>query len=366
MSTLRLSWRDNFRVVGALTRKDVLDAVRNRTTLTTLFTVIFIILFYRFLPVLDSGGALPRVVIFDQGQSQLAAVMADAQGYDVVNVSTQDQMAAYLANESLPILGLALPDNFDQQGQAGEMTVLPGYSAHWLSDQDLRELRTFFEDQLAEISGKPIQIALAGNQVYSRLDSHGRAFMTSAGVVVVTIMIGLFLTPQLILEEKHNRTMDLLLISPLSSSQIVLSKALTGLFYCMTAGLILLIVNKSMVVNWWLAIITLILGSLFGVALGLLLGAALERPQQLRLWAFIVIQPIIFSLFLSILQNVLPAGLLEFLRWTPMVVWSTLIRASFTASMPLSQIGLDLLLMVGYVLLLMAFAVWFVGRSERR
>ena len=57
MSTLRLGWRDNFRVIGALTRKDVVEAVRNRTTLTTLFTVIFIILFYRFLPELESGDA---------------------------------------------------------------------------------------------------------------------------------------------------------------------------------------------------------------------------------------------------------------------------------------------------------------------
>ena len=366
MSTLRLGWRDNIRIVGALTRKDVVDAIRNRTTLTTLLTVIFIILFYRFLPELESGDSLPRVAIFDQGQSQYAAGMANDQRYDVVTVSTQDQMAAYLADESSPVLGLMLPEDFDEQAQGGEIPVLAGFSAHWLSDQDVRKMRTFFEDQLSELSGRPIQIDLAGNQVYSRLDSHGRAFMTSAGIIVVTIMIGLFLTPQLILDEKQNKTMDLLLVSPLSSGQIVLSKALTGLFYCLTAGLILLVVNKAMVVNWGLAIIALVLGSLFGVALGLLLGAALERPQQLRLWAFIAIQPIIFSLFLSILKNVLPEGLLEFLHWTPMVVWSTVIRASFADSTPISHFAPELALLVGYVLILMAFAVWFLGRSERR
>jgi ABC-type transport system involved in multi-copper enzyme maturation permease subunit len=334
--------------------------------LTTLFTVIFVILLYRFLPELESGDVLPRVVIFDQGQSQFAAAMADDQRYDVVNAPTQDQMAAYLANESLPILGLVLPEDFDEQVKSGEITVLPGFSAHWLGDQDLREMRTFFEDQLAEVSGRPIQLDLTGNQVYSRLDSQGRAFMTSAGIVVVTIMIGLFLTPQLILEEKQNKTLNLLLVSPLSSGQIVVSKALTGLFYCLTAGLILLVVNKSIVVNWWLAIIALVLGSLFGVALGLLLGAALERPQQLRLWAFIAIQPIIFTLFLPIFGDMLPEGVLEFLRWTPMVVWSTVIRASFAESTPLSHIGLELALLVGYVLLLLALAIWFVSRSDRR
>jgi ABC-type polysaccharide/polyol phosphate export permease len=77
-------------------------------------------------------------------------------------------------------------------------------------------------------------------------------------------------------------------------------------------------------------------------------------------------QPIIFTLFLPIFGNVLPEGVLEFLRWTPMVVWSTVIRASFAESTALSHIGLDLTLLVGYVLLLLAFAVWFVGRSERR
>jgi ABC-2 type transport system permease protein len=330
----------------------------------TLLTVLFIIVFYRFLPVLDAIGTLPRVAIFDQGQSQLAAAMADDQRYDVVTVSTQDQMAAYLANESLPILGLVLPENFDELIQSGEVTVLPGFSAHWLSDGDAREMRTFFEDQVAELSGRAIQINLVGNQVYSRLDSQGRAFMTSAGIIIVTIMIGIFLTPQLILEEKQNKTMDLLLVSPLSSSQIVVSKALTGLLYCLAAGSILLSVNKAIVVNWGLAIVAIVFGSLFGIALGLLLGAALERPQQLRLWAFILIQPIIFTLFLSILRDVLPDRLLEILHWTPMVVWSTVIRASFAASTPINQYGLELAMLVGYVILILAFVVLFVGRSK--
>ena len=95
MSTLRLGWRDSFRVSGALTRKDIVDAIRNRSTLTTLFTVVFIILMYRFLPELESGDALPRAAIFDQGQSQYGADMVENQGYDRGVVEVISQLAFF-------------------------------------------------------------------------------------------------------------------------------------------------------------------------------------------------------------------------------------------------------------------------------
>ena len=59
--------------------------------------------------------------------------------------------------------------------------------------------------------------------------------MIATVLVIVLATIGGFMVPYLILEEKQTHTMEVLLVSPASVSQIGTGKALAGLFYCLAA-----------------------------------------------------------------------------------------------------------------------------------
>jgi ABC-type Na+ efflux pump permease subunit len=110
-------------------------------------------------------------------------------------------------------------------------------------------------------------------------DSDGLGIPAGFGLVFVTIMIGVILVPHLMLEEKQNRTLEVLAVSPASAGQIVTAKALAGLFYCYLGGIIALLVNRMLVVHWGLAILTVLLGSLFTVC-SLVAGIRSTAPSS--------------------------------------------------------------------------------------
>ena len=49
--------RQNLRIILAITGKDILDALKNKTTLTALVTIVLLVVMYKFLPVLSSDDS---------------------------------------------------------------------------------------------------------------------------------------------------------------------------------------------------------------------------------------------------------------------------------------------------------------------
>ncbi|MGB3715985.1 MAG: ABC transporter permease [Candidatus Promineifilaceae bacterium] len=363
MTTTRIR-RDSIRIVGALVSKDIVDALKNRTTLSIFFTVIFLVALYRFMPLLYSSDVLPRVVIYSPEQTRLAASLDNRSDLDLRLVETREDMKAYIADTDFAVLGLEIPPGFDQALESGGTIEVDGHLAYWLGDDESAETRAFFEQRLAEIAGRPVTINLDGNTVYARPDSYGQAFFAAGSMIVAVLLVGISLTTQLMLEEKQTKTLDALLVSPATPGNVVVGKALTGLFYCLIVGSIVLVIYANLVTHWWLAILLLVAGSLFAVSLGLLLGTVIELQSQIKLWTFILYQPLLIPVFLVILSDILPQPLLTAFEWIPTVAWSFALRASFAEITPVSSYALPLALLIASTMVLLAATTWFVQRSE--
>lgn len=362
MSTLRMEWRSNFRVVSAIAGKDISDALKNKTTLMTLGTILFLLILYHYLPAIESATMPPRLAIFDPGDSGLAAVLDREESFDLRQIPSQDDLEAYLADRDFEVLGLALPADIPADGPL----ELDGYMANWYSRDQILETQRYFERELSDLLDRPVTVNLEGHTVSSRPDSRGRAFLVSVSLVLVVTMTGIIMTIQLIVEEKRAKTLDALLVSPATAGQVIMGKALTGLFYCLVICGVLLVLNGRVIGQWWLAILTVILGSLFSIGLGLLLGSALETMAQQRLWTFILFQPLLIPVFLSIMDDLLPATLIQIFKWLPTVALSTLFRAALAPSAPFGAYGPQLALVVGWATATLAASAWFVSRSDRR
>jgi ABC-type Na+ efflux pump permease subunit len=171
--------------------------------------------------------------------------------------------------------------------------------------------------------------------------------------------------PLLMIEERQSKTIEMLLISPANALQVVLGKALSGAFYCLSAGLLVLILSKALITNWVLAILAVIIGSAFSVALGLLMGSIFKKRHQLRLWglplAFIFVMP----LFLTILTQLIPQSIIDFMAWTPMVALATVVRASFSNQILISQLGRELMIILGFTLMFVMLTAWIIRRTDR-
>jgi ABC-2 type transport system permease protein len=262
-------------------------------------------------------------------------------------------------------IGLVIPMGIDDEVEGNQPIELEGYALNWASERDIREIVTAVEDELTRLINRPVKIDYEGNVIHARPDSFGHPFVTSIALVFVTLMIGATLTPNLMFEEKRTKAIDALMVSPASSSQIVIGKALTGSFYCLMGTVIVLLINSSLVVHWGLLVLVMLVGTFFCVALGLLLGTIFEERQQLTLWGFILLQPLGIPLFLTILTDILPNWVLTAFGYIPTVAFMSVVRISFTESAPFSSWGGHLALIMAFGLVLSVWVSWLVRRSDR-
>lgn len=356
----------NLRIIWAITAKDMIDALRNKTTLGLLISALFILVVYQFLPKFGNPGDLPVVLVYDAGDSDLLTALKRSPNLNVyTGYTSQAQLERKLVGGDIPELALTIPPGFDQGLGRGELPQIEGYVQHWVSDSDAAQLKAQAEQEIARLAGHPVAIHLEGNLLYPSPDSGGRSFLTSLGIMVSITLIGVGLAPHLLIEEKQTRTLDALLVSPARSSHLVIAKALTGLSYCLIAAVAVLGINASLVLHWGLAIAAVVLSSLFVVAVGLLLGSVVGAKPALQIWSMVVHVVLLLPLFLAIMKDLLPPAARTILAWIPTVTLSRILRGSFSKDLASMAFSLELLVVVTSTAAVMAGVAWMVRRADR-
>ena len=365
MKSNRLKYHQHLRVVWAITWKDILDGWKNKNILGNLVVVTLMIVFYKTLPSWEHNIEVPNVLVYDAGKSSLVAALEDSMAVTLYQYDSQQELERFIARGDIPELGLVIPAGFDQALDAGEALELDGYVGHWVSEEAAVELKQMAEAEITTMVGKGVRINLEGNKVYTQAESTGFAFLASISVIFSIAMLGLLVTPHLMIEEKRAKTIDALMVSPASSSHVITAKALAGLFYCLFAAGIALAVNAAIVTQWWLAILATIGGALFMVAIGLLLGNLIEVRQQLGIWVFGLNFILMIPVFLFIMKDLIPAGVLQVFALIPTVALSKVLRVSFSNQSSLASVGPELALVFSVTFVLLLWLAWSVRRSDR-
>jgi ABC-2 type transport system permease protein len=365
-STLRSRWVEGLRIIWAIAAKDIVDAIKNKTTISVILGIGMMVVSSQALPLLLRINPTPTAVIYDAGESGLIDEMAKKKEFRLREVPSQQLLEKAVVEASETQLGLILPADFRQILQTEGRVDLDGFAAHWAKPSEVIELVEFFERQVGDLVGAPVRIDHESNLVYPEPDSEGQLFMISISLVLAINIIGVFLVPYLMLEEKEKHTMEALLVSPASYGQMVLGKAIAGSFYCLTAAVVVLAFNLSMITQWGTALLAVLCGSLFAVAVGLLLGTLFDNPGTMNLWVSLVIFVLIASMFLEqIVGSSWPPIIRTLIPWLPTVAMSNVTRISFSDSTPLNLLLPNLGVMLGATILLLVMVVWKVRRMDR-
>jgi ABC-2 type transport system permease protein len=260
--------------------------------------------------------------------------------------------------------GLAVPDDLDQVLKAGGQPELDGYVA-WANRMKASQLRSEFEEQIEELVGQPVRINLAGNTVYPPSDAGLWLLMVTITPVIVILLMGIQLVPTLLFEEKQTKTMEALLVSPSSISQVVGGKALAGLFYVMVAAGVVFAINWAGVVHWEVVLLFVLGIGMFSVGVGLVLGSFFERQQDVVGLTMLLLVVFIGALFVNMLGLDVPTAVQTVLPWVPSVALAQIIRFVFLESVPWSEIWLNLGSLAVISFLLYAVVVWKVRQLDR-
>jgi ABC-2 type transport system permease protein len=365
MNTGTTGWRAGLRIVWAITAKDILEALRNKNVVSVIVVSLLMVVFYRMYPGLARGSELPNVLVYSEGASALVSSLEGSRAFEVrTGYRSAAQMKERLADGEVPELGLVIPAGFDGAVAAGGELVLPGYAMYWVKDADAATLRGSLEDEITRLTGRPATIQLQPRVNHSP-DSMGIGVSMGMSVIFVLVMIGLMLVAHLMLEEKKNRTLEVMLVSPASAGHLVAGKALTGLFYTVLGTGVALAINRDLVMHWPLAVATIVVGALFVVAIGLWLGLRIEDRGQLTLWTWILIVPLLIPVFLAVMTPLIPVAVVQVLRLMPTVVLFNLLRTSLADPISIGSALLGLGWVLGWAAAALAVVVWQVRRQDR-
>jgi ABC-2 type transport system permease protein len=190
--------------------------------------------------------------------------------------------------------------------------------------------------------------------------------MISMTLTIAIIITSAFLVPYLMLEEKETRTMDVLLVSPASISQMVIGKAIAGLVYGLIGAGVVLLFSRAMVVHWGWAALAALSGALLATAIGLLMGSIFNNTQNMNLWLGVILAALIMPIMLEMfVVESWPQSLKAIIPWVPSVLLAKLFRASFSANVPLEMALPALGVVFGCAGLVLAAVVWRIRLMDR-
>lgn len=353
--------KTQLRIIGAIAAKDILGALRNASALGAILSVLFVIVMYRYLPNLTAAQEVPLVAVYDVGDSTLAAILENNPNMQTRLYPNEAAMKERLTHQDTPALGLVIPENFDQTLADGGTPALIGYMMVWVTDADAQALQQTIEGEIAADLGVAIPIDLSTNRVYATPESGGLSVSVGLSLVFTVVIVGITLPPNLILEEKKNKTLDALLVSPATVGQVMVGKALCGLLYTMVGAALGFLLNQAVIMHWWLVILTAAIGALFSIGLGMLLGTILETQQQYMIWAWFLLMPMMLPMILYLLDDLVPDIVVRIFAWLPTTLQLNLYRAAFSGTLTATDWVTRLAVLSGFAAITLCASAWTVA-----
>ncbi len=355
----------NLRVVTAIARKDLVDAIRNRYLLAALITPLFVALLFRvLLPGVNSQKVM-TLVVHDPSNSTLVAQLRAIPQIGVVEAGSAEATASEVEKRKATG-GLVVPTNFDADVIAGKQPELTVYVNSKKSTFEHAGFRRLLDDQVRSLVKHPAPARLVWIDVNKQPGQPGSGGLDLNHLVLPLLLImtfamtGALVVPLLLVEEKEKRTLDFLLTSPASLTEIITGKALTGVAYSVAIAALLLGINRQLVGNWPLTLLTSLVGLLLVVSIGLFMGSFFNNTMQVNTWASAVLFVLLAPSFPS---PGLPAALETAMRLIPTHYLTEALKLALAGNTS-SQIWIQLAVVLGFTLVAFFAAIWALRRGQ--
>lgn len=357
---------DNLHVIWTIASKDILDAIRNKLVLSLILGLTLMLSMPRVMSwMIDPPYT--EVLVYDLGNSNLVGELENSPQFRVSQTHSLEELKKTIGGMGFGLgieVGVVVPADFDQQIRTDGQPELDGYVS-WANRAKADEFRADFERQFTDLLGQPVHLNFEGNIAYPSRDTAlllGIAVITS---VTLVLIMGIQLVPNLLFEEKQTKTMQALLVSPATIRQVVVGKALAGLFYILVIVGVVFAFYYSAVVHWEVALLAMIGCGVFSVAVGLVLGSFFERPQEVIGLMMLLILILVGAMFVYMVNVQVPSFVQAVIPWVPSVALAKIIFASFLENVSWTEVVQDLGSVLAISALLYAVVIWKVRRSDR-
>ncbi|MBU7032253.1 MAG: ABC transporter permease [Theionarchaea archaeon] len=262
----------NLSCIKAISRKDAVQAVRNRLVLLALFSGILFSAVYYILP--STVEETFTMAIYGDPQMLEDISELEEEGIEVDFFPSEEDIKDVVGKGDY-MVGIAFPEDFISQLRSGQK---PHLTLYFKSDQP-ESMRTAIENlmQLAIgyfITGEEPLIVeeeilgedMAGRHIPLREQS-------VAMYLCFALIMEMWTISTLIVEESAAGTLRAVLVTPASPSDIITAKGLVGISYALIVAFAILFLTWSVRGNVPVLIGGIFLGGVMAVSLGLFLGS---------------------------------------------------------------------------------------------
>jgi ABC-2 type transport system permease protein len=278
------------RNILAIARKDALDILLNKTTLSLLITPIILALLFFALGKLF-GSHTTNALVYNPDKAGVVQVLTGAYpDLKITYANSPDEVTAAFGPDGSQkttsyALGLVVPSGFDTSLRSGEHPQLNFYvDGSQISNTQRQLLLSALADYSRSVANPQPPASIIVATVNPPSSSHNAlqdiSQIYAATVLLTSFIVGTSLVPGLLAEEKERKTLRMLMVSPASFSDVIAGKLLVGLAYQLLLAALVLTINGGFIGQVPLVLLFAVLGSCFSVMVGLLLGSFFQTTSS--------------------------------------------------------------------------------------
>lgn len=359
------------RLALAITRKDLLDALQNMYLLSAIVLPIGMSLLFKLIFPSDGGsgqGGMLSIAVYDPGGSQLVQKVLASGQFSAFFTSSPDEVRAEVEEGKQG--GLVLTPTFDADVAAGRSPELQVYT----NAANGRLAQTAFTQVVQSSMWSMASQGPPARIVYTDLTDGGKGAPANPSLnnyylllflVMSVTMVGVFVVPYLLVEEKEKGTLKAMLVSPASYADVVMGKGVTGLFYALTVSVILLLLNNGFTGNIPLVLAAVVLGSVLLVQVGLLMGAAFKTVTQVNSWSSVVMLALLLPAMLGGNLMPLPESVKTVTRLIPTYYMADAVMGGLASEATWQQAALDLAVLAICTIIAFTGVIYFLKRERQ-
>ncbi len=364
------------RLILAIARKDALDILLNKSTLSLLISPILLALLFLGIGSL-LGSKTTNVLVYNPGKSAVEGVLKSAyQDIKITYVNAPEEVSSAFGPDgthknSTYALGLVVPADFESSLRAGGH---PQLQLFLNGDSTSNQQRTLLQGAIANYSRTianpqpPANITVATINPPKVIDTgtYDVNIMYSSAILLISFLAGTSLVPGLLVEEKEKKTLRMLMVTPASFTDVVIGKLLVGLGYQLLLTIVVVGIQGGYIGQIPVILLFALLGSCFSVSLGLLAGSLFQTTTTAGMFAATV-SSIIYTVpifFVGLFYQILGDN-----PFTPIVKALATYYIADGVTKALQNIGTwsnlreDISVVIASIILLLALATWGLRRQ---
>jgi len=350
----------NWRIIGALVAKDFSLFFRNRffALITVLGLVAYLVIYF----------VMPKAVNENLEIGLYAPVMLPAfeqmqgEGLEIEQVESEELLKEGVT-EGQYVAGIALPADMMESFMSGQK---PRISVYFASDmpEEIKDAVEFLIRELAyQQTGQPLAVEvseeilgtdMAGMQIPPR----DRMRPLFAILIIMTETFGL---ANLISEEVERRTINALLVTPVSVKDLFTAKGITGVSLAFVQAALFMVIVGGMSRQPLIILAALLLGAVLVTGIGFIIGALGKDMMSVMAWGMVTLIP----LFIPSFGVMFPGAVTGWVKVIPSYYLIDMVHRVANFGAGWGDIWLNLLILLGFDIALVLIGIMALRRKSR-